>query len=152
MSTIITKKNKTDVAIKGRVLQDLCDSLQGKMDPSKIDNLIKSIKLKDVHSAPAICTYAGYPPYSKWEVEIESGKLFSGKAGVPPVIDSNGMTRGEVESEDFQNLYNNTNSFIFVSEGTYIAIHFFDDENYLGSFFSEYGGLNEKGSGTGSWG
>jgi hypothetical protein len=92
--------------------------------------------------------------YQQWQVNINGGKTFNGKSGglAGP---GGGVAFGDLYADSLDNVYRNTQTFMFTSVGgVYITVQFFDQNHTcIGTF--QAGGIGTVagiGGGTGSWG
>ncbi|WP_414570407.1 VapA/VapB family virulence-associated protein [Nostoc sp. CCY 9925] len=133
------------------IAHDFLVSVHDKLDQDKIDAAVKSI-LGTTSSYGANGNVASLIFYLQFQVNINNGKSFNGKAGGLSSA-GGGALFGDVYTDDLNRLYANTVSFQFNATPVYLNINFFDsNSNLLGNFQS--GGISTVlgiGGGSGSW-
>ncbi|MEH1905990.1 MAG: VapA/VapB family virulence-associated protein [Nostoc sp.] len=143
--------SSTSTVNKEIIAHDFLVSVHDKLDKDKIDAAVKSISAttSKYFAEGSVTSYAFY---LKFEVNIDNGKSFDGKAGglSSPGV---GALFGDIYTDDLNRLYANTVSFQFNATLVYLNINFFDKHsNFLGHFQS--GGISTvlgTGGGSGSW-
>ncbi|MEX0447249.1 VapA/VapB family virulence-associated protein [Xenorhabdus sp. SGI246] len=143
-------------AIDLKIIEDLKKDMEGKLEPSIIDDIVEKIFVQENErnvSLGAVGTVESLAFYIRFDIIINSDKKhFQGNAGgwTSPGI---GSVLGYVYTDDLDKLYSDTTSFIFQATPLTLFIWFFSlHREVLGQFsggaLSLVSGI---GSGSGSW-
>jgi hypothetical protein len=132
---------------------DFVNSVYGALEQDKIDAAVKALLASETATAyPATGSVASLLFYLQFQVVINGGKTFDGKAGGISTP-GGGALFGDVYTDDVNRLYSNTASFQFNATPVYVNINFFDrHSSFLGHLQS--GGISTvlgTGGGSGGW-
>jgi hypothetical protein len=134
------------------IAQDFQSAMQGKLKDEQIAAATDVIKATATGYG-ANGNVASFVFYLQFQVNINGGKSFNGKAG-GLTTPGGGALFGTVYTDDLNRLYSDTVSFQFTAVASvYLSIVFFDEHsNALGTF--QAGGIstvNGIGGGSGHW-
>ncbi|WP_281240126.1 VapA/VapB family virulence-associated protein [Flavobacterium praedii] len=148
-------QNGTNNLVQGVSKEIIAHDFHVAMD-GKLDNeLIYAAKdqiFTTTASYPAKGSSVSMIFYLQFQVSIDNGKTFNGKAGGISTP-GGGALFGDIYTDDINRLYSNTVSFQFTSTPVYLSLIFFDNHsNVLGTFqCGSVSTVTGIGGGTGSW-
>ena len=133
------------------IAHDFHVAMNGKLDNELIHSGKNQI-LRTTASFPAKGSSVSMIFYLQFQVIVDNGKTFNGKAGGLSTP-GGGALFGDIYTDDINRLYSNTASFQFTSTPVYLSIVFFDgNSNVLGTFQSgSVSTVTGVGGGSGSW-
>ncbi|MBD1227796.1 VapA/VapB family virulence-associated protein [Xenorhabdus griffiniae] len=141
--------------IKLKLIENFKQTMQGKLEPKKINEAVTKIASQKVDAYSAGGHVESLIFYLKFYLRpdfIENKKSFRGQAG--------GLTtpgfatiQGFIFTDDLDTLYSDTVHFAFEATPVSFGLHFFDSDSYL---LGSFGGLAISliagvGGGSGSW-
>lgn len=133
------------------IAHDFHVAMNGKLD-NELIHAAKNQILSTTASYPAKGSSVSMIFYLQFQVNIDNGKSFNGKAGGISTP-GGGALFGDVYTDDINRLYSSTVSFQFTSTPVYLSLIFFDNHsNVLGTFQSgSVSTVTGVGGGSGSW-
>ena len=133
------------------VAHDFHVAMNGKLDNELLHSAKNKI-LTTTTSYPAKGSSVSMIFYLQFQVSVDGGKTFNGKAGGISTP-GGGALFGDIYTDDINRLYSNTVSFQFTSTPVYLSLVFFDgNSNVLGTFQSgSVSTVTGVGGGSGSW-
>jgi hypothetical protein len=135
------------------IAQDFKTKYSGHLEEPQMTAAVTAIQASAANTAYAANgSVASLLFYMQFQVSVNNGKTFNGKAG-GIAVPGGGALFGTVYTSDINALYNNTKSFQFTCTPVYTSLIFFDgSSNVLGTFQAgSVSTVTGTGGGSGSW-
>ncbi|REF28550.1 virulence-associated protein [Xenorhabdus cabanillasii] len=147
----MSKVKENEINLK--FIEDFKKNMEGKLEPSVIDDAVEKLFFWENKKYPAIGIVESFIFYIRFDIIINTDKKhFQGNAGglTTPGI---GSVFGNVHTDDLVKLYSDTVSFAFHATAITFNVLFFNSYSQTLGYFS--GGaisiVSGIGGGTGSW-